>query len=103
MHLIFIFRDEININDEKLKNVDTKIYGEKKDHVIWYHVKLVIERLFKYESVIVQAQILRDLWTLKKLKEATTLLGIQKSTNDKKREGKCDSKYKWCSKINWKI
>ena len=42
----------------------------------------------------VQAQMLKGLLSLRKLKEATTLLGIRKSAEDKKKEGKCDTKYK---------
>ena len=42
----------------------------------------------------VQAQMLKGHLSLRKLKEATTLLGIQKSTKYKKNEGKCDTKYK---------
>ena len=44
--------------------------------------------------MIVQAQMLKGLLLLRKLKEATTLLGIRKSTKHKKDEGKCDTKYK---------
>ena len=46
------------------------------------------------ENVAFQAQNLKILSTSKKLKEAMTLLGIRKSTKDKKNEGKCDTKYK---------
>lgn len=66
-----------------LENVGIDIYGDKKYyHLIQYRVKLIIERFFKDESVTIQAQILRSLLTSKKLKEATTLLGIRKSTKD---------------------
>ena len=85
LHFIFICIDEINIDDEMLENVDTDIYGDKKaDHVIQYRAKLIMDRFFKDEGVTVQAQILRGLLTSKKLKEATTLLGIRKSSKDKK-------------------
>jgi len=68
-----------------LENVDTGTYGDKNvDHVIWYCVKLIIDKFFKDENVTVQAQIMRGVLTSKKLKEATTLLGIKKSMKDKK-------------------
>ena len=57
---------------------------KKVDHIIRYRVKIIIENFFKDESVTFQAQILRGLLTSKKLKDATTLLRIQKSTKDKK-------------------
>ena len=68
-----------------LENVDTNTYGDKKaDHVIRYRVNHIIDSFFKDETVTVQAQMLKSLLTSKKLKEATTLLGIRKSTKDKK-------------------
>ena len=70
-----------------LENVDTHTYGDKRaNHVIRYCVKHIFDTYFIKENVTVQAQ--------RKLKEATTLLGIRKSTKDKKNEGKCDTKYK---------
>ena len=57
-----------------------------------YRVKRIIDLLFKEETVAVQAQMLKSLLTSRKLKEATTLLGIRKSTKDKESEGKCDTK-----------
>jgi len=64
-----------------LENVNTGTYGDTKDyHVIWYHVKLIINKFFKDGNVTVQAQILRGLLTSKNLKETTTLLGIWRST-----------------------
>ena len=78
-----------------LENVDTHTYGDKRvDHVIRYHVKIIFDTYFIKENVAVQAQLLKGLLSLRKLKEATTLLGIQKSSKDKKNEGKCDTKYK---------
>ena len=78
-----------------LENVDTHTYGDKKpDHVIRYRVNCIFEKYFLNERVTVQAQMLKGLLSLRKLKEATTLLGIQKSTKDKKNEGRCDTKYK---------
>lgn len=61
------------------------IWREKKpDYVIRYHVKVIIDKFFEDESVTYQGQILRGLLTSKELKDATTLLGILKSTKDKK-------------------
>ena len=78
-----------------LENVDSHTYGDKKfDHVIWYYVNHIFYSYFKKENVVVQAQLLKGLLTLRKLKEATNLLDIRKSTKDKKNEGKCDTKYK---------
>ena len=77
-----------------LENVDTHTYGDKKpDHVIRYRVNCIFEKYFLNERVTVQAQMLKGLLSLRKLKEATTLLGIRKSTKDKKNEGRCDKKY----------
>ena len=68
-----------------LENVDTHTYGDKKpDHVIRYRVNCIFEKYFLNERVTVQAQMLKGLLSLKKLKEATTLLGIRKSTKDKR-------------------
>ena len=66
-----------------LENVDTHTYGDKRDdHVIRYCVKPIFYAYFIKENVTVQAQMLKGLLSLRKLKEATTLLGIQKSTKD---------------------
>ena len=60
-----------------LENVDTHTYGDKRvDHVIC--VKHIFDTYFIKENVIVQAQMLKGLLSLRKLKEATTLLGIRK-------------------------
>ena len=68
-----------------LENFDTHTYGDKRvDHYIQYHVNHIFEKYFIKENVTVQAQILKGLLSLRKLKEATTLLGIRKSTKDKK-------------------
>ena len=78
-----------------LENVDTHTYGDKKDgHYIKYRVNHIFEKYFLKEKVTVQAQMLKGLLSLRKLKEATNLLGIWKSTKDKINEGKCDTKYK---------
>ena len=77
-----------------LENVDTHTYGDKKpDHVIRYRVNYIFEKYFLNERVTVQAQMLKGLLSLRKLKEATTLFGIRKSTKDKKNEGRGDKKY----------
>ena len=77
-----------------LENVDTHTYGDKKpDHVIRCRVNFIFEKYFLNERVIVQAQMLKGRLSLRKLKEATTLLGIRKLTKDKKIEGRCDKKY----------
>ena len=66
-----------------LENVDTHTYGDKKpDHVIRYCVKRIFEEYFSNEQVTVQAQMLKGLLSLRKLKETTTLLVIRKSTKD---------------------
>ena len=68
-----------------LENVDTHTYGDKRaDHVIQYRVKHIFDQYYIKENVTVQAQMLKGLLSLRKLKETTTLLGIQKSTKDKK-------------------
>jgi hypothetical protein len=75
----------INIDDEILENVDTNKFGKKKSkHYIIYRTKNMYNTFFKDESVIVQAQLLLCLMKSRKLKEATPLLGIQKSTKDTK-------------------
>ena len=68
-----------------LENVDTHTYGDKKaDHVIRYRVDRIFEKHFLNERVTVQAQMLKGHLSSRKLKEATTLLGIRKSAKDKK-------------------
>ena len=77
-----------------LENVDTHTYGDKKpDHVIRYRVNCIFKDYFLNERVKVQAQMLKGLLSSRKLIEATTLLGIRKSTKDKKNEGRGDKKY----------
>ena len=69
-----------------LENVDTHTYGDQKpDRVIQYDVNCIFEKHFLNERVTVQAQMLKGLLSSRKLKEATTLLGIRKSTKDKKK------------------
>lgn len=70
---------------QDVKNLDADIYGDKKaNHVIGYHVNVIIDKFFKDESVTFQAQILRGHLTSRKLKYASTLLGISKSTKVKR-------------------
>ena len=69
-----------------LENFDTHTYGDKRVyHVIQYHVKCIFDTYFIKENVTVQAQMLKGLLSLRKLKETTTLLGIRKSIKDKKK------------------
>ena len=69
-----------------LKNVDTHTYGDKNpDHVIRYRVNCIFENYFLNERVTVQDKMLKGLLSLRKLKEATKLFGIRKSTKDKKK------------------
>ena len=71
------YAGDINIDDEMLTNVDTYKFGEKKPHhIIRYCVKNIHNSFFKGESIETQAQLLRGLIRSKKLKEATSLLGI---------------------------
>jgi ABC-type ATPase with predicted acetyltransferase domain len=77
--------ESINIDDEILENVDTNKSGKKKaKHYIRYRTKNMYNTFFKDESVTIQAQLLLCLMKSRKLNEATSLLGIQKSTNDTK-------------------
>jgi ABC-type ATPase with predicted acetyltransferase domain len=77
--------ESINIDDEILENVDTKKFGKKKaKHYITYRTKNMYKTFFKDESVTVQAQLVLCLLKSRKLKEATSLLGIYKSTKDTK-------------------
>jgi hypothetical protein len=77
--------ESINIDDEILENVDTEKFGKKKSkHYIRYRTKNIYNTYFKDESVTTQAQLLLSLLKSRKLKEATSLLGIQKSTKDTK-------------------
>ena len=69
-----------------LENVDIHTYGDKRvDHVKRYHVNRIFYTYFIKENVTVQTQMLKGLLSLRKLKEAATLLGIRKSTKDKKK------------------
>ena len=80
---IRICTDEINVDDEMLENVDTHTYGDKKTgHYIRYRVICIFKKYFIKKNVTVQAQMLKGLLSLRKLKEATTLLGIRKSTKE---------------------
>ena len=77
--------ESINIDDEILENVDTDKFGKKKaKHYIRYRTKNIYNTYFKDESVTAQGQLLLSLLKSRKLKEATSLLGIQKSTKDTK-------------------
>jgi ABC-type ATPase with predicted acetyltransferase domain len=77
--------ESINIDDEILENVDTDKFGKKKaKHYIRYRTKNMYNTFFKDESVTVQAQLLLCLIKSRKLKEATSLLGIQKSKKSTK-------------------
>ena len=77
--------ESINIDEEILENVDTDKFGEKRaKHYIRYRTKNIYNTYFKDESVTAQAQLLLSLLKSRKLKEATSLLGIQKSTKDTK-------------------
>ena len=68
-----------------LENVDTHTYGDKRaNHYIRYRVNRIFDTYFIKENVTVQAQMLKGLLSLRKLKEATNLLGIRKSTKHKK-------------------
>ena len=68
-----------------LENVDTHTYGDKRvDCVIQYRVKHIFDTYIINKNVTVQAQMLKGIISLRKLKEATNLLGIRKSTKDKK-------------------
>jgi hypothetical protein len=77
--------ESINIDDEILENFDTNKFGKKKaKNYIRYQTKNTYNIFFKDESITVQAHILLCLMKSIKLKEATSLLGIQKSTNHTK-------------------
>ena len=79
-----------------LENVETNTYEDKRaNHAIRYHVNRIFDTYFIKENMTVQAQMLKGLLSLRKLKEAMNLIGIWKSTKDnKKNEEKCDTKYK---------
>ena len=69
-----------------LENVDTHTYGDKRvDHYIRYRVNRIFDTYFIKENVTVQAQMLKGILSLRELKEASTLLGIRKSTKDNKK------------------
>ena len=73
------------IEDDMLQNIDREKFGDPKPkHIVRYRVKKMHEQFLKGESVIAQAQFLRCLLVSKKLKEAWSLLGIQKETKDTK-------------------
>ena len=73
------------IEDDMLQNVDREKFGDPKPkHIVRYRVKKMHEQFLKGESVTAQAQFLRCLLVSKKLKEAWSLLGIQKETKDTK-------------------
>ena len=77
--------ESINIDDEILENVDTDKFGKKEaKHYIIYQTKNMYNTFFKDESVTVQSQLLLCLIKSRKLKESTSLLGIQNSTKDTK-------------------
>jgi hypothetical protein len=77
--------ESINIDDEILENVDTdKFWKKEAKNYIRYRTKNMYNTFFKDESVTVQAQFLFYLIKSRKLKETTSLLGIQKSTKDTK-------------------
>ena len=68
-----------------LQNVDKEKFGNTKpNHIVRYHAEKMHEQFLEKESVATQAQILRCLLVSKKLKEAWSLLGIQKKTKDSK-------------------
>jgi hypothetical protein len=77
--------ESINTDDEILENVDIDKFGkEKVKHYIRYQTKNMYNTFFKDESVTIQTHLLLYLIKSRKLKEATSLLGIQKSTKDTK-------------------
>ena len=77
--------ESINIDDEILENVNSDKFGKKEaKNYIRYRTKNMYNTFFKDESVTVQDQLLLSLIKSRKLKEATSLLGIQKSTKDTK-------------------
>jgi ABC-type ATPase with predicted acetyltransferase domain len=77
--------ESMNIDDEILENVDTDKFGKKKaKNYIRYRTKNMYNTYSKDEPVTTQSQLLLSLLKSRKLKEATSLLGIQKSTNDTK-------------------
>ena len=68
-----------------LQNVDKeKFRNTKPDHIVRCHVEKMHGQFLEKESMATQDQILRCLLVSKKLKEAWSLLGIQKSTKDSK-------------------
>ena len=66
-----------NVDREKFRN--TKPY-----HIVRYHAEKVHEQFLEKGSVATQDQILRCLLFSKKLREAWSLVGIQKKTKDSK-------------------
>ena len=68
-----------------LQNVDKEKFGNMKpEHIVRYHAEKMHEKFLEKESVATQAQIFRCLLVSKKLREAWSLLGIQKMTKDSK-------------------
>ena len=68
-----------------LQNVDKEKFGNTKPYnIVRYHAKKMHEQFMEKELVETQAQIWRCLLVSKKLKEAWSLLGIQKMTKDSK-------------------
>ena len=68
-----------------LHNVDREKFGNTKPYdIVRYHAEKIHEQFLKKEWVVTQAQILRCLLVSKKLKEAWSVLGIQKKTKDSK-------------------
>ena len=79
-----------------LQNVDKEKFGNTKpDHIVRYRAKKMHEQFMENESMATQTQILRCLLVFeevegipkkvsKKLKEAWSLLGIQRKTKDSK-------------------
>ena len=75
----FIIEDDILLNVDREKSGNTKPY-----HIVWYRAEKMHEQFLEKESMATQAQILKCLLVSKKLREAWSLLGIQKKTKDSK-------------------
>ena len=66
-----------------MENIDHDKYGNKiAEHIARYCAMWFYYKVLKKELVAAQAQILRCLLVSKKLKDGTSLLGIQKATKD---------------------
>ena len=73
------------IEDDMLHNVEREKIGDTKPHhIVRYRAEKIHEQFLKDELVATQSQILRCLLVSKKLKEAWSLLGIQKGAKDTK-------------------